>query len=92
MANSLKGRIWKLDTASATPVTTEPQNVKSIRWVNASGVTGDTAVIKDPDGAVLWDSVQPGANFVEYDLLETWWSRGFAVTTLASGTLYLTLK
>lgn len=89
MANAIKGRIWIIDTAGSSMVTTANVFVKRIRWVDEGGAAGDNASIQDTNGNVLWESVESGANYVESDLIERWWYGGFKVPTLAGGTLYI---
>jgi hypothetical protein len=52
---------------------------------------GHAAVIQDPSGRVLWTAVATGDNYTDQSLLETVWSEGFEVPTLASGRLYVYL-
>lgn len=88
MANSLSGRVWTVDTAAV--ITLSPTKMKSIRWVSVGGTVGDQARIVDPvTGGALWFGVANDVNFAADTLVESWWSRGFTVGLLQSGTLFL---
>lgn len=90
MANTLTGRSWRIDVTGA--VATTPHYVKSVKWVNEAGVAGANAKITDPkNGATLYEDVCAGANFASSELVETWWSNGFTITTLDSGFLLIEL-
>ena len=88
MANSFNGQLWELDTVGATPQTTVPIKVKSVRWTGAT-TAGHVATLTDSKGNILWTSVASGANYVEAEIIERWWLSGFSVYVLQSGKIYL---
>jgi len=92
MAVSYKNRQVRVPSADAGATVLIPGRVyvKSVDWVNPSGVGGDTVVIQDASGNTMWDDVCSGTNYSNSKLIESWWANGFAVTTLARGTLMVT--
>lgn len=74
-------------------LSTLPLYVRTVRWVGATTL-GHTAIIKDQNGVVKWESVAPGGSNVEAELMTgnkgSYWD-GFAVTALDSGKLYITV-
>lgn len=88
MANDLTGPIWKVDTASATPLYSNICRVRGIRWVSKTAVAGDDAEIQDVNGKTIWASVASGANYVESDASSRL-SNGLVVPVLDSGYLLL---
>ena len=66
MPNDLTGNPWVIDTASATPVTTDDVYLDTIRWVGAT-TAGHQALVKDnkPSPDTLYESLANGANFID---------------------------
>lgn len=87
MANVLKGRIWIIDTAGATPIWLGRIKIKSIEWRNP-GVIADTAVIQRSDGTEQFNFRCEVANQSQFRIVEDWID-GMIVPTLASGKLYV---
>lgn len=92
MANSLGGNVWALDTASATPITTDRVRC-NLRWVGST-TAGHLCTVKDNAGRTVWSSAAAGANNVESDLLNANPRAplnvdGFALTAIGSGILYV---
>jgi len=92
MANEFKHDTWKIDTAGAAKVTAQFTKVRSIRWVSVSASAGEQCIIQDGDSFTLWESVANGSNYETEAFVERTWKGGFAVTTLGSGTLYITVR
>lgn len=92
MANDLTKNPWIVDTAGATPLTTDKILVRKIRWTGAT-TSGHTAVVKDGQARNVFESVATvtGSNTPEDVSFfgEEGNFRGLAVTTLASGKLYI---
>jgi len=94
MANTFTGRVWVIDTAGATSAYTTPVYIDSMRWKPAAA--GNELTIHDAAGGntiwdtealtgtvagdKTWDNPNPGMPF-----------RGFYVTTMSAGTLYVTV-
>ena len=94
MANAFHAqeKVWVIDTADSTGILDVKAKVKKVRWVGAT-TAGHQAIIKDSgNNETIWESVASGANFIDSDLIESWWPRGFTVPTLDSGTLYIYLE
>lgn len=63
MANEFRDRVWRIDTAAATNISTDrPLTFASIVWDDATGSAGDNAVIADKDGNVVLSLVADAAN------------------------------
>lgn len=90
MANDTTVNPWKIDTASATPLTTDLVRVKGFRWVGST-TAGHTAVVTNVATKTMWASVANAANYVEADALglNGLNMQGLVVPTLASGILYI---
>lgn len=94
MSNDITGNPYILDTASSTLVTAARIKIQSIRWVSPVASAGDTAIIQNALGRVVFSSEATGANYVE---AQNWpyeaplIADGLKVTTLESGTLYISL-
>jgi len=88
MANIITANPWKIDTASATAVSTDNNlKVKFVRWVGAT-TAGHRCVIQDEEATPFWDAYANATNYTERDELNL--SRnGIIVPTLDSGTLYI---
>lgn len=92
MANDTSTTPWILDTASATPITTETLRPRGIRWIGAT-TAGHECILQDQAGRRKWHSVAGGANHVEADDLngiDNLWD-GVILATLGSGVVYLEL-
>lgn len=95
MANDFSRNPWRVDTALTVANTAQVEvasrmYIKSVRW--ASGTTaGHICQILSWDGKELWSSVASGANYVEEDLVETWWP-WFRVQLIQSGVVFITYK
>lgn len=97
MANSRSNKLWIVDTASGTAVTSEILLITKIRWVGGT-TASHQAVIQDANGNPFWESIANGADYVECDDFSTHGQRsssrylnGLKVPTLGSGTLYIYL-
>lgn len=96
MANSLGTYVWKVDTASATAITTN--KVKVRKFVFVPNAADDDVTVKDSNGELLWEIVnalaggQVGAKEFDYGAGKEKTFEGLAVTTLtASAILYIYL-
>lgn len=91
MANATDQNPWIIDTAGATVLTADRVRC-NLRWVGAT-TAGHGCIIKNAAGKTVWESVAAGANNVESDQLNGGGGPfnfdGIAVTTLASGRLYI---
>ena len=90
MANNLTNNPWILDSTGV--VTTDMIRVKGIRWTGAG--SGNTVILKDAAGHVVWNSVGNAANYVEADGISftpglNW--NGLTVDTIAAGVLLVEL-
>lgn len=91
MSNALTGNVWKVDTASATPIFTSWQGIRKLEWIAAT-TAGHTCTVKDQNGNILFTRQSQGAN---QNWVETYPERfgkqfdGLAVVTLDSGVLYI---
>lgn len=90
MANDLTRQPLFIDTASASLISADPFYIKSIRWVAEAALAGNEAIIQDDRSETIWHAVAAGANYTEEVLIENWWHRGFKVTTLEAGALFIT--
>jgi len=89
MGNVTTAQPWILDSTGV--VTTDDIRIKHLRWVSASANAGDTVVLKDKNGKVIWATVAAGADNVEDSLTENQrFFPGLTVDTI-SGTLYIYL-
>ena len=96
MANDLTGNPWVVDTASATPITTDDVFLDTIRWVGAT-TAGHQAIVKDNKGTpdTIYEGLASGANFIDERSFGAEYAGprrvvgGLAVTTLSSGKLYI---
>lgn len=91
MANDFTHYPLVIDTASGSVLTTTSYRIKKIRWVGAT-TAGHQAVIYDANSNLFWESVCPGANYVEesdftWDDSQRNVLAGFRVPTLGSGKL-----
>ena len=57
--------------------------IKYIRW-NGGTTAGDTVVVNDTAGDLIWESVADGAYFLDLHPLFQW-RNGIVITTLDSG-------
>ena len=98
IANDLTGNPWVVDTASATPITTDDVFLDTIRWVGAT-TAGHQAIVKDnkTSPATVYEGLANGANFIDERSFGAEYAGprrvvgGLAVTTLGSGKLYIYL-
>lgn len=94
MANSLVGRVWSVDTASATALQTGVTRVTSIRWVGPTAI-GHTASVTDIDGNVVFRSRSSAIDAVDDHQFGDGSFRtaldvtDITVATLTSGVLYI---
>jgi hypothetical protein len=100
MANNLTGNPVIVDTAAATPLLTGMLNITKIRWWDSGAdiAEGDSAIVQDAAGAVVWshraggigtvaDLVPPvESNFVPGHAI-----KGLLIPTLTHGTLHIYL-
>ena len=67
--------------------------ISRIRWVSKTASAGDTCVLSDSAGQVIFESSATGADWSdETDMKDVQMVNGLAVTTLTSGNVYVTLK
>ncbi len=98
MANNFLGSppLWIIDTASATPVSTDSLRIYRIRWVGGAGVgLGNECQVTDAAGNVIFDDFATGADYSSPDTVfpeKDWSIRGLAVPILATGKVYIYLK
>lgn len=94
MSNITTVNPWLLDTASATPVSTDRLKVQSFRWVGGT-TAGHQCIVKDKNAVQVWESIAAGANHVDdssaiapngFDI------DGLALTTIGSGRLSVYFK
>ena len=96
IANDLTGNPWVVDTASATPITTDDVYLDTIRWVGAT-TAGHQAIVKDNKGTpdTIYEGLASGANFIDERSFGAEYAGprrvvgGLSVTTLGSGKLYI---
>lgn len=99
MANSFLGSppIWKLDTQSATPVTTDQIRIYRIKWIiTAAAVLTDRCTLSDLNGNIIFDDMctvttaYDSGDFT-FNVKEGKQFNGLVVTTLTRGqvTVYL---
>src|SRR2546428_7832774 len=91
MANNISVNPWILDTASTT-VSLKRITVNAIRWDATGAVSGNTAVLTDQNGNVIWESLVflTGAlaySFVAFPDGQVF--DGIKTGTLSSGTIYV---
>jgi len=87
MANTLIGKVWNIDTAGASPLTSARIRLWGVRWTGAT-TAGHEAIVHDKHGNIIWRSVANAANYVEADGPNRVYE-GLIVPTLGSGTLDL---
>ena len=91
MANVFRNtRVWALDTAAQIAPRGVEIRVKGLRWVGASNA-GDSCIIKDTNGCIVWESVANGANFIESDA-PSFTINGFVLDTISTGRLYVEVQ
>ena len=94
MANDLTANPWVVDTASATAITADKIRVDKFRWIGGT-TAGHTCIVKNSAGKTVWSSIAAGANFIDDSSnasAHLFDCKGIAVTTLASGILYIYFK
>lgn len=90
MANNFDDSPWRIDTASATAITTDRLRIKFVRW-EGSETLADQAIIQDKNGRQFWSAKNDvGANFQAESLFEIDID-GLIVPTLAAGVLNIHL-
>ena len=90
MANNVAGNPWILDAAAT--ITTDTVRVAKLRWSAEAAAAGDNVVVSDSAGRVVWEAVATGTNnTVESPNLagNSGDIRGFVLTTINSGKLYV---
>jgi hypothetical protein len=98
MANSTLGTgPWIIDTASATPITTDAIRIKQIVWVPGSGaVAGNECKVTDNSATpiVYYDQFATGASedAVPRVIDTDYPTNGLIVPTLGAGKVYVYLK
>jgi hypothetical protein len=97
MANVFVGTppVWIIDTASATPVSTDFLRVALIVWeAGTVAAAGDECKVTDAAGNVVYDVFGTGADFEEFPrTLPRFFSMsGLAVPTLAHGKVYIYMQ
>lgn len=89
MPNILTGNPHVIDTPGAAMIFVDQLRVKSVRWVGGTSA-GHVAEIQDENSNVLWRSVANAANEDKQSLIENLFWKGYKVTILQSGKLYIT--
>ena len=94
MANRTEANPWCIDTASATPITTDKIRIAKIVWDAEGASAGSNAIITHnrPGKGVFWARTASGANFTgESDTFRgvSGDCFGVIVPTLDAGTLYI---
>lgn len=89
MANVLKPKMLKIDTASATPIWNTRVKINNIT-VSKMTTVGHQAVITDVNGNPILDFLASEINDVEQVYFNTWFN-GIVVPTLTSGVVDITL-
>lgn len=87
MANQYRDRVWRIDTASATAITTDMVDIEYIRWLGATDA-GHTAIIQDGDGEEIWRADANSTDYSEESAVRLV-AKGLIVPTLGSGVLFL---
>lgn len=83
----LAGNPWLVTVAAA--LTTDRVRLLGFRWV-AAATAGDTCIVTDAAGIVIWESVAAGADYVESDMFPVARIyKGLTVSALDSGRLYV---
>ena len=89
---STGGRVVEWNGGTGT-VTKNVWHLSRIRWVSSGAGQGDTCVVKDAAGNVIFESEATGADWSdEVELAKVEGFLGVQVTTLTSGTVYFYLK
>lgn len=94
MANSLVGRVFKLDTAGTTSAVNSPVFIDSMLWAPSAGA--QSLLVSDRDRNIIWEKTSVAASPAGD---ETWENpdpqmpfSGFYLTTITStGVLYVTV-
>jgi hypothetical protein len=94
MSNDLTQNPWVVDTASATPITSDAVRVAKFRWVGGTTAGHECKITNAAGTAILFSSFAAGANHVDEQTHEihTLFAAGLAVPTLASGKVYIYFK
>jgi len=100
MSNTLTSNPIIVDTAAATVLLTGPLNITKIRWYDSGAdiAEGDSAVVQDAAGNVIWAHRMGGVGTVadlvppvESSFIPGHRSSGLLVPTLTHGTLHIYL-
>ena len=100
MSNVLTGNPVVVDTAAATALLTGKINITKIRWWDSGAdiAEGDSAVVQDRAGNVVWSHRAGGVGTVggfvppvESDFVPSFNIQGLLVPTLTHGTLHIYL-
>lgn len=95
MANQLNDHVLIVDTADAANVAvggqviTEEIRSRTIRWIPSAG--GDTVVVQNGDGDLIWQSAGGGSTIPQESRLDVRFRKGIRVVTLG-GTLFVYLN
>ena len=90
MANVLTANPWVLNTPGT--ITTDTIRINQLRWVAEGAAAGDNVVVSDSAGHVFWEATAAGVNAtIDTNPYEgnTGNIRGFVLTTIDAGTLYV---
>lgn len=85
--NTFHDKVWVIDTASATAITSEPLLVSTFRVVGMT-TAGHQVVVKDANGNIVWEAVADVDKFNDQTLVDIQ-MHGLIVDTLSSGRLYI---
>ena len=87
--------IWRIDTASATPITTDWIAIRYMIWIAPAAVGGEQLVVTDAAGQVIWDPSAPGPNFESDEIHlpdKGNFIHGLVVPTLGTGHVLVILR
>lgn len=89
---STGGNVIEISTGTGT-ITTNVVGVARMRWVSATAAQGDSCVVKDTAGNIVFESVASGADWAdEVELGKVPPILGLQLTTFTSGHLYIYLR
>ncbi len=86
MANVIKGRVWALDTAGASPIYQDWVKIVTIYWL-APTTIGHDLVLEDVNGDPIWTAQAEVALQSQVLRVTPMWYHGLVMPTLASGTV-----
>jgi len=84
MANTLKGRVWELDTAGAGTIYPEHFKTALIYWRQPTTI-GHLLVLEDIDGNPIWDARCEVIDQSQILRVQPMWYHGLVMPTLQSG-------